>query len=130
MGFCLKPLRSRDPALPTLYGHAVGHLSVRKTRMRIVSTMCWKSRERRGRCEFWLYIMSPSKVCPQCQASVPLNLEVCKSCQHVFRSKRKAEDYSLSVKSHETRESVKGQEHQSKLCIDSSRAESPGRWRA
>ena len=41
--------------------------------------------------------MSPSKVCPQCQASVPPRLKVCKSCQHVL-SKRKAELSSLSDK--------------------------------
>ena len=46
---------------------------------------------------FSLAIMPPSKVCPlsQCQASVPLRLKLCKCCQHVFQSKRKAE-YSLS----------------------------------
>ena len=32
-----------------------------------------------------------AKVCPQCQAVVPLRLKVCKCCQHVFRAKRKAE---------------------------------------
>ena len=35
--------------------------------------------------------MPPSKVCPQCETIVPLRLKVCKSCQHVFRAKRKAE---------------------------------------
>ena len=35
--------------------------------------------------------MPPSKVCPQCETIVPLRLKVCKSCQHVFRAKRKTE---------------------------------------
>ena len=35
--------------------------------------------------------MPPSKVCPQCETIVPLRLKVCKSCQHVFRAKIKAE---------------------------------------
>ena len=48
------------------------------------------------RVRFSLAIMPPSKVCPQCQASVPLKLKLCKCCQHVFQSKRKAEYYSLS----------------------------------
>ena len=63
---------------------------------------------RRRRCEVKsvLTIMSPSKFCPQCQASVPLKLKVCKSCQHVFRSKRKSKSLSdratkrMSVKGH------------------------------
>ena len=38
-------------------------------------------------------VMPPSKVCPQCESIVPLRLKVCKSCQHVFRSKRKAEHH-------------------------------------
>ena len=36
-------------------------------------------------------MMPPSKVCPQCNAVVPIRLEVCKSCQHVFRAKRQIE---------------------------------------
>ena len=35
--------------------------------------------------------MPPSKVCPQCETIVPIRLKVCKSCEHVFRAKRKAE---------------------------------------
>ena len=35
--------------------------------------------------------MPPSKVCPQCETIVHLRLKVCKSCQYVFRAKRKAE---------------------------------------
>ena len=35
--------------------------------------------------------MSPSKVCPQCDAIVPIRLKMCKSCQHVFRAKRQIE---------------------------------------
>ena len=32
--------------------------------------------------------MPPNKVCPQCKA---IRYKVCKSCEHVFRAKRKAE---------------------------------------
>ena len=35
--------------------------------------------------------MPPSKVCPQCQTTVHIRLKVCKSCEHVFRAKRKTE---------------------------------------
>ena len=35
-------------------------------------------------------IMPPSKVCPQCNAVVPIRLKVCKSCQHVFRANVKS----------------------------------------
>ena len=38
-----------------------------------------------------LPITPPSKLCPKCQAVVPIRLKVCKSCQHVFRFKTKAE---------------------------------------
>ena len=41
---------------------------------------------------FSLAIMPPSKVCAH---NVKLRLKLCKCCQHVFQSKRKAE-YSLS----------------------------------
>ena len=39
----------------------------------------------------FLLIMPPSKVCPQCNAVVPIRLKVCKTCQHVFRAKRQIE---------------------------------------
>ena len=35
--------------------------------------------------------MPPSKVCPQCKAIVPIRQKVCKSCEHVFQTKRRAE---------------------------------------
>ena len=31
------------------------------------------------------------KVCPQCKAAVPVKPKTCERCDHVFRSKRKAE---------------------------------------
>ena len=40
---------------------------------------------------YYLISMPPSKVCPQCETIVPLRLKVCRSCQHVFRAKRKVE---------------------------------------
>ena len=33
----------------------------------------------------------PTKVCPQCKAAVPVRRKTCECCDHVFRSKRKAE---------------------------------------
>ena len=35
--------------------------------------------------------MPPTKVCPQCKAAVPVRWKTCERCDHVFRSKRKAE---------------------------------------
>ena len=46
-------------------------------------------------CEFdyWplAVCMPPTKVCPQCTAAVPVRQKTCERCDHVFRSKRKAE---------------------------------------
>ena len=33
----------------------------------------------------------PTKVCPQCKAAVPVRWKTCERCDHVFRSKGKAE---------------------------------------
>ena len=35
--------------------------------------------------------MPPTKVCPQCKAAVPVRWKTCECCDHVFRSKGKAE---------------------------------------
>ena len=35
--------------------------------------------------------MPPTKVCPLCKAAVPVRQKTCERCDHVFRSKRKAE---------------------------------------
>ena len=35
--------------------------------------------------------MPPTKVCPQCKAAVPVRRKTCERCDHVLRSKRKAE---------------------------------------
>ena len=35
--------------------------------------------------------MPPTKVCSQCKAAVPVRRKTCEHCDHVFRSKRKAE---------------------------------------
>ena len=46
-------------------------------------------------CEFdyWPLAVSmpPTKVCLQCKAAVPVRRKTCERCDHVFRSKRKAE---------------------------------------
>ena len=99
--------------------------------------------ERRSRfCEL-LLAMPPSKICPECDAVVPIRLKVCKSCQHVFRAKRKIEQ-SLAGKAmkwlqvvlpYSMKSVIKGkyklqkcvkEQHSpaSKICIDSSRAKS------
>ena len=52
-------------------------------------------------CEFdyWPLAVSmpPTKVCPKCKAAVPVRWKTCERCDHVFRSKRKAE-YNLREK--------------------------------
>ena len=52
-------------------------------------------------CEFdyWPLAVSmpPTKVCPQCKAAVPVRWKTCECCDHVFRSKGKAE-YNLREK--------------------------------
>ena len=46
-------------------------------------------------CEFdywpWAASMPPTKVCPQCKAAVSVRWKTCERCDHVFRSKQKAE---------------------------------------
>ena len=58
-------------------------------------------------CEFdyWPLAVSmpPTKVCPQCKAAVPVRRKTCERCDHVFRSKRKAE-CNLRDESYETYE--------------------------
>ena len=50
---------------------------------------------RDAHCEFvyWPLAVSmpPTKVCPQCKAAVLVRWKTCERCDHVFRSKRKAE---------------------------------------
>ena len=50
---------------------------------------------RDAHCEFdyWQLAasMPPTKVCPQSKAAVPVRRKTCARCDHVFRSKRKAE---------------------------------------
>ena len=41
VGFSLKPLRCRDPALPALYAYARSAIFLRKARMRIVVFTTW-----------------------------------------------------------------------------------------
>ena len=41
--------------------------------------------------EFVILVMPPTKVCPECDAVVPIRLKVCRYCQHVFRVKRRIE---------------------------------------
>ena len=79
VGFSLKPLRCRDPALPPLTAiRTVGHFSCGKrhactkaTRMRII-VFIHVFRE-------LPLVIPPSKVCPQCNAVVPIRLKVCRN---------------------------------------------------
>ena len=75
--------RVQSPIFPAESTHA--HYSI----YHVVDRSCpvWWCRE--DGCEFreLPLIMPPSKVCPQCNAVVPIRLKVCKSCQHVFRAK-------------------------------------------
>ena len=94
-------LHCRDLSVTSIVRvHSAGHFLLAENEHAHHITTTWPSeRERRLRVcrelRFSLAIMPPSKVCPQCQSSVPLKLKLCKCCQHVFQSKRKAE-YSLS----------------------------------
>ena len=47
----------------------------------------------RSEFDYWPLAVSmpPTKVCPQCKAAVPVRRKTCERCDHVFRSKRKAE---------------------------------------
>ena len=55
----------------------------------------WLVAARDVHCEFDLWplavSMPPTKVCSQCKAAVPVRWKTCKCCDHVFRSKWKAE---------------------------------------
>ena len=55
VGFSLKPLRCRDPALPPLYGHAYSRPFFSCTRMRI-SRVCTRMIHRRGFSTLVLFI--------------------------------------------------------------------------
>ena len=100
--FSLKMLRSAVRAFPvgTTYGYMISRpfLPLRKTRMRMhldhMASGCFVL-GRGVHCEFdyWPLAVSmpPTKVCPQCKAAVPVRWKTCEHCDHVFRSKRKAE---------------------------------------
>ena len=49
--------------------------------------------------------MSSTKVCLQCKAAIPVRRKTCERCDHVFRSKRKAECNLRDSESYETYES-------------------------
>ena len=87
VGFSLKPLRCRDPALLPLCGRAYSRpFFLRKARMRIIVFTTWRPFLpvwwcREDGCEFreLPLVMPPSKVCPQCNAVVPIRLKVCRN---------------------------------------------------
>ena len=63
VGFSLKPLRCRDPALPPLYGHAYSRPFFSCTRMRI-SRVYTRMIHRRGFSTLVLFIISCICTCP------------------------------------------------------------------
>ena len=81
-------------------------------------------------CEFdyWPLAVSmpPTKVCPQCKAAVPVRRKTCERCDHVFRSKRKAE-CNLREKAMKrmscTRSVKERQKLVSELCIGRNKTE-------
>ena len=97
--FSLKMLRCRDLSITSIVRvHSVAHFSLAENEHahRILRPRgCPEEKDVRvcRELRFSLAIMPPSKVCPQCQASVPLKLKLCKCCQYVFQSKV---EYSLS----------------------------------
>ena len=92
VGFSLKPLRCRDPALPPLTAirtYSRPFFLRKAARMRIIVFTTCGGVDRSGHffpvpvqsCEFreLPLVMPPSKVCPQCNAVVPIRLKVCRN---------------------------------------------------
>ena len=135
-------LRCEARAFPvcTAYGYTIS----RPFFYSVENTHAYKSgprgkRQRDVHCEFdyWPLAvnMPPTKVCPQFKAAVPVRWKTCECCDHVFRSKRKAEcnlrektmkrvravecEISLSC----TRPAKERQKFMSKLCIGRNKTE-------
>ena len=93
VGFSLKPLRCRDPALPPLTAiRTAGHFPAESgthAHYSIYHVWWWTEAaissqflcRAEGGCEFreLPLVMLPSKVCPQCNAVVPIRLKVCRN---------------------------------------------------
>ena len=64
--------------------------------------------------------LPPTKVSLQCKAVVPVRLKTCKRCDHVFRSKRKAERNSMkrtrAVESDSVKSTRKAKDKLHKAC--------------
>ena len=64
--------------------------------------------------------LPPTKVSPQCKAAVPVRLKTCECCDHVFRSKRKAERNSMkrmrAVESDSAKSTRKAKDKLHKAC--------------
>ena len=60
---------------------------------RVTSSHFVLGRDVHCKLDYWPLAVSmpPTKVCPQCKAAVPVIWMTCERCDHVFRSKRKAE---------------------------------------
>ena len=72
--------------------------------------------------------MPPTKVCPQCKAAVLVRWKTCERCDHVFRSKRKAEcnlreKAMIVLKISCTRPVKERQKFVSELCIGRKKTE-------
>ena len=92
--FSLKMLRCEARVFPvgTAYGYMISRpfFTPRKTRMRMNLDHITSGRFVLGRdvhCEFdyWPLAVSmpPTKVCPQCEAAVPVRWKTCERCDHV-----------------------------------------------
>ena len=97
-----KMLRSKVRAFPvgTAYGYMISRpfLPLRKTCMRmnldhVASGRFVLERDVHFEFDYWPLAVSmpPTKVCPQCKATMPVRWKTCECCVHVFRSKQKTE---------------------------------------
>ena len=104
MGFSLKMLRCRARALPSLYGYAavVHFYSATYARAHKDRCACAVNVKYRLACEKTsglLLIMPPSaseQGMPAMSSCCTTKAEVCKSCEHVCRAKRKAKQNCLT----------------------------------
>ena len=60
--------------------------------------------------------MPPTKVCPQCKATVPVRWKTCERCDHVFRSKGKAEKAMKRVRAVELDSVKSARKAKDKAC--------------
>ena len=100
--YSLKMFRCEARVFPVgmAYGYMISwpFFTPRKTCMRmnldcVASGRFFLGRDVHCKFDYWPLAVSmpPTKVCPQCKAAVPVRWKTCERCDHVFRSKGKAE---------------------------------------